>query len=218
MSTTITEAAKDARLGIPAGFRLAAATSEDFADRQNGWVDGDAWVGPKIYSQNLIGGRPETAGVVTWTPDRGLVGVLNPDIYTEADPHGAREAFERLGAMLQYAALEAEATSPSELVKAFRANEDNASNFDEPWTDTRELVLNDCGEPTLNASTVMGGGAPIGVHLTISLEDFEGLGLDVLTESNLLELTGTREEIAAAADIFGQMGAKLKAYLDEQPA
>ncbi len=217
MNTTITETVhNDPALRVPAGFR--PANSEDFTDRQDEWIGQDAWIGPKIYGPPLVGGRPETAGVVTWTPAEGLAGVLNPDIYTEVDPLAADGAFERLRGLLQYAALESEITSPSELVRAYRANEDNFSTFNEPWTDAQDLVLNDHGEPTLDASTVMGGGAPIGVHLTISLEDFEALGLDVSAESNLLELTGTREEIAAAADIFSKMGSMLKAYLDEQPA
>ncbi|WP_349411823.1 hypothetical protein [Pseudarthrobacter sp. B907] len=122
--------------------------------------------------------------------------------------------------MLQYAADEAEATSPSELVRTYRANEDNAYNFTAPWdgTEAHHLVRNARDEATVTASTVVAGGHPIGMHLTVALEDFEGLGLDVLAESNLLELTGTREEIAAAADLFAKIGAELISYLNKQAA
>lgn len=196
--------------GIPAGFR--PATAADLTDRPDGWV------GPGIYGPNLVNGRPETAAVLTWAPEGGLTFVLDEDIYPDEDSCAAKDALDRLEAMLQYAALEAEATSPSELVRAYRANDDNLYNFDAPWDDTQDLVLNSREEPTLNASAVIGGGVSIGLHLTISLEDFEGLGLDVHAEGENLELTGTREEIAAAADLFAEMGAKLKAFLDERLA
>ncbi len=196
--------------GIPAGFR--PATAADLTDRPDGWV------GPGIHGPNLVNGRPETVAVLTWAPDDGLTYLLDADTYPEEDSFAAKDALDRLEAMLQYASLEAEATSPSELVRAYRENDDNLYNFDAPWADTQDLVLNDREEPTLNASTVMGGGAPIGLHLTISLEDFEGLGLDVHAEGENLEFTGTREEIAAAADLFAAMGAKLQAFLDERPA
>lgn len=219
MNTTATAIASPAQLDhsdrestriAPPGFR--PATSNDFTDRPAGWV------GPKIHAPYLVDGRPETAATVAWTPEEGMAPILNADVYPNMHSSAAKDAFERLWTMITYSALEADATSPSELVRAYRANDDNGYNFDEPWTDTQDLVVNDREEPTLNASTVMAGGVPIGVHLTIALEDFEGLGLDVLAESNLLELTGTREEIAAAAEIFVTMGAKLQAFLDERPA
>lgn len=194
--------------GIPAGFR--PATAADVTDR--------GWVGPMIYGPDLVNGRPEAAAVLIWDPEDGLTYVLDEDICPEVDPTAAEDAFGRLESLLEYAALEAEATSPSELAKAYRASDDNLYNFSAPWADTQDLVLNDRGEPTLSASAVTGGGVPIGVHLTVSLEDFEGLGLDVHADGENLELTGTREEIAATADLFAAMGAKLKAFLDERPA
>lgn len=196
--------------GIPAGFR--PATAADFTDRPNGWV------GPGIYGPSLVNGHPETVAVLTWAPEDGLTYVLDEENYPETDPDAAEDAFGRLEAMLEYAALSQTASSPSELVRAYRASDDNLYNFDAPWDDTQGLVLNSREEPTLNASVVIGGGVPIGLHLTISLEDFERLGLDVHAEGENLELTGTREEIAGAADLFAEMGAKLKAFLDEKPA
>lgn len=197
-------------LTAPYGFR--PATAADFTNRRDGWV------GPMIYGPELVNGRPETTAILTWAPEDGLTYVLDEDTYPDEDPLAAEDAFGRLEALLGYAALEAEATSPSDLARAFRASEDNFYNFDAPWDDTQDLVLNDRGEPTLDASAVIGGGVPIGLHLTISLEDFEGLGLDVHAEGENLELTGTREEVAAAADLLAEMGAKLKAFLDERPA
>ena len=211
-TTTTTQTVRDdAALRIPAGFRRATA-ADHLAGRPNGWV------GPKIYGPNLAKGRPETAAVLTWAPDEGLTSVLRTDIYP-LDSFAADDALNRLESMLEYAALEAEATSPSELAAAYRATEDNAYNFPAPWegNDAQELVLNACGESTLSASAVIGGGASIGVHLTISLEDFESLGLDVHTEPNMLELTGTREEIAAAADLFAKMGQSLQTFLASEP-
>jgi len=213
-TTTSTETVRDDEaLSIPAGFRRATA-ADHLAGRPNGWV------GPKIHGPNLANGRPETAGILTWAPDEGLTSVLRTDIYPE-DSSAAEDALDRLESMLEYAALAAESTSPSELAHAYRANDDNAYNFAAPWdgndAHAQELVLNASGEPTLNASTVIAGGVPIGVHLTISLEDFESLGLDVHTEPNTLELTGTREEIAAAADLFAKMGQSLQTFLASGP-
>lgn len=210
MNTTTETVHNDAALTIPAGFRRA--TDADLTDRP------DAWVGPKIYGPHLVNGRPETAAILTWAPDQGLAPILNANIYPDGAPLAAEDdAIARLEAMLEYAALAAESTSPTELVRAYRDNPDNSYNFDAPWDGTQDLVLNDREEPTLNASTVMGGGVPIGVHLTIALDDFESLGLDVLAECNLLELTGTREQIAAAADLFATMGDKLKTFLAAGP-
>lgn len=211
---TTKSAHANAALTVPAGFR--PATSESFVGVLDGWDEQEVWIGPKIYGPNLEHGIPETVGVLAWTPTKGIVGVLNPDIYMDADDHAIDDAFERLASLLQYAALETEATSPSALIRAYRSNEDNLSTFEAPLTDTRELLLNECGEPTLSASTVAAGSRPIGVHLSVALEDFEGLGLDVLADSNLLELTGTREEVAAAADLFMKMGSALMAYLGEK--
>ncbi|WP_427174455.1 hypothetical protein [Arthrobacter sp. 92] len=208
-NTTTTKTVRDdAPLSVPAGFRRA--TPADLTDRPNGWV------GPFIYGAALVNGRPQSAAALTWAPEGGLTYVLDEDIYPD-DSNDLDDALNRLEALLKYAALEAETTSPAELVRAYRANDDCGYNFDPPWHDTRDLVLNAREEPTLNASTVMGGSVPIGVHLTIALEDFENLGLDVLAESNLLELTGTREEIAAAAELFATMGRKLTAFLASEP-
>jgi hypothetical protein len=201
---------REGSLVAPPGFR--PATAADLTDRPDGWV------GPKIHASYLFHGHPETAATVAWTPEEGMVPILNADVYPNMDSRAVDDAYERLHAMLEYAALEAETTSPSELVRAYRANDDNLYNFDAPWHDTQDLVLNDREEPTLNASTVMGGSVPIGFHLTISLEDFENLGLDIHAEGENLELTGTREEVAAAADLFAKMGTKLKEFLSEQPA
>lgn len=208
-STATATARDDAQIGAPAGFRRATAT--DLTDRPGGWV------GPQIHAPYLVNGVPETAAILTWAPDEGLCTVLNEDVYPGAvDSAAAVNAFERLDAMLQYAALDADATSPTELVRAYRASDDNAYNFTAPWdrTETHHLVRNAVDEPTLTASPVVAGGLPIGVHLAVALEDFEGLGVDVHTESNLLELTGTRQEIAAAADLFARIGAELKSFLN----
>jgi hypothetical protein len=211
-TTTKTETARNAALpSAPAGFRRA--TAADLTDRPGGWV------GPKIHAPYLVKGRPETAAVLTWAPEDGLCSVLNADIYPAGDSFAADDAFQRLDAMLEYAALESVATSPSELASAYRASSDNAYNFPAPWGggESQELVLNAHGESTLTASPVMGGGVAIGVHLAVSFEDFESLGLDVCADAGALELTGTREEIAAAAELFAEMGRKLSAFLAPEP-
>jgi hypothetical protein len=214
MSTTTETVRDEASVRVPAGFRRA--TAADLTDRPDGWV------GPKIHAPYLVNGRPETAATVAWTPEEGMAPILNEDVYPDIDSSAAKDAFERLQTMLTYAALETEATSPSELARAYRASEDNAYNFTAPWDGNQSqhhhILRNANDEATLTASTVVAGGLPIGLHLTVALEDFEGLGLDVVAESNMLELTGTREEIAAAADLFAKMGAELMSFLNKRSA
>ncbi|WP_160664089.1 hypothetical protein [Pseudarthrobacter sp. ATCC 49987] len=208
MSTTTETVRDEAPLSVPAGFRRA--TAADLTDRPCGWV------GPKIHAPYLVDGRPETAATVAWTPDEGMAPILNEDVYPNMDSPAAEDAFERLQMMLTYAALEAEATSPSELAKAYRASDDNLYNFPAPW-DHADSAATTLVEEVMSAHEVIGGGAAIGLQLQISLDEFERLGLDMVTEGDLLQLTGTRDEITRAADVFAAMGTKLQAFLNKQP-
>lgn len=104
----------------------------------------------------------------------------------------------------------------SELARAAHADgsPDSLGYYD---ADSEVYLLADSDDlPVLYAFDVIDDGKPVGITAHIPLEALTWLGLDVETDLNVLELTGSREEIAKVADLFAEVGAKLKAHVESR--
>ncbi|MGM9473168.1 hypothetical protein ACS5PJ_14335 [Pseudarthrobacter sp. YS3] len=105
----------------------------------------------------------------------------------------------------------------SQLARASHADDsaEYSRAFDEDSIVT--LVEDEAGLNVLDVYDVIDGGQHVGISAHVPLEALTCLGLDVCTDIGILELTGSREEIAKAAALFTEVGAKLQAHLDSLP-
>lgn len=80
------------------------------------------------------------------------------------------------------------------------------------------LVVDEDDLPVLDVADVLDDGEHVGVAAIFPWEALTWTGLDVYDSGSILELTGTREEMAKAAKLFFDMGRTLMAHVDVRVA